>query len=117
MKLGFVLACLLASAGWADEATVTDVTATRMGETWRFDVSLLHGDTGWDHYADGWRIEDAAGTVLGERPLAHPHVNEQPFTRSTSGVSIPKGVSTVYVRTRCNVDGWHKTVLAVTLNR
>lgn len=104
-----------AGAAWADPADVTDVRATQSGDAWRFDVSLRHADTGWDHYADGWRIEDGDGNVLGERPLAHPHVNEQPFTRSTSGVVIPAGTTVVYVRTRCNVDGWHDDVHAVTL--
>ncbi len=107
---------LCAAPVFADPAEVTKVTATQTGDTWRFDVALLHADTGWDHYADGWRIEDADGNVLGERPLAHPHVNEQPFTRSTAGVVIPEGMKEVYVRTRCNVDGWHDDLFAVTLN-
>jgi hypothetical protein len=49
---------------------------------------LRHGDTGWDDYADGWRIETPAGEVLGTRVLHHPHVEEQPFTRSLGGVEI-----------------------------
>lgn len=114
MRLVFAFV-LLAAPVLADEAEITDVTATRSGDAWRFDVTLLHPDTGWDHYADGWRIETAAGDVLGERPLAHPHVNEQPFTRSTGGVVIPDGVTEVFVRTRCNVDGWHDTLFAVAL--
>ena len=99
----------------ADPADVLAVEATPGGEGWSFSVTLEHPDTGWDHYADGWRIEDAEGTVLGERPLAHPHVTEMPFTRSTSGVVIPEGVTEVYVRTRCNVDGWHEDVTAFVL--
>ncbi len=112
------LACVLsvmAAPVWADPATVLEVTTTAQSDGWRFDVRLEHPDTGWDHYADGWRIEDARGTVLGERPLAHPHVNEMPFTRSTSGVVIPEEITEVFVRTRCNVDGWHDAVCAVTL--
>ncbi|MEY1556801.1 hypothetical protein AB3Y40_14300 [Yoonia sp. R2331] len=104
---------LCAGTALADPAEVTQVRMTQSGDSWRFDVTLLHADTGWDHYADGWRIEDADGNVLGERPLAHPHVNEQPFTRSTSGVVIPDGITEVYVRTRDNVDGWHPDVFAV----
>ncbi len=100
----------------ADPAEVTNVVATKSGDSWRFDVSLLHGDTGWDDYADGWRVEDAEGNILGERPLAHPHVNEQPFTRSTSGVVIPDGMTEVYVRTRTNVDGWDDQTFPVMLN-
>lgn len=72
----------------------------------RFDVTLSHDDTGWDHYADGWRVELADGTVLGTRVLAHPHVNEQPFTRS-SMIDVPiQGDDGVFVRASCNVTGW-----------
>ena len=49
---------------------------------------------------------DADGNQLGLRVLAHPHENEQPFTRSQSGIIIPAGVTEVYIRTRDNVDGW-----------
>ena len=62
--------------------------------------------TGWEGYADGWRVELADGTVIGDRPLGHPHVEEQPFTRSTSGVSIPDGTAQVFIRARTNVEGW-----------
>jgi hypothetical protein len=44
--------------------------------------------------------------VLGERVLLHPHVDEQPFTRSLSGVAIPSDVEQVTVRAHDNVDGW-----------
>lgn len=71
----------------------------------RFDVTLSHGDTGWDDYADGWRVELADGTVLGTRVLGHPHVSEQPFTRSSS-IAIPDGVSEVFIRASTNVEGW-----------
>ncbi len=105
-----------AAPAFADPAKVTNVRLTQMGDTWRVDVSILHGDTGWDDYADGWRVEDANGFVLGDRPLAHPHVNEQPFTRSTSGVVIPEGMAEVFIRTRTNVDGWDTEVFAVPVN-
>ena len=43
---------------------------------------------------------------LGERVLAHPHENEQPFTRSLSGVVIPDGVDTVTIAARDSVLGF-----------
>ncbi len=71
-----------------------------------FDVTLSHPDTGWDHYADGWRVELADGTVLGTRVLAHPHETEQPFTRRAM-IAVPiEGDDGVFVRASCNVDGW-----------
>lgn len=98
---------LLAGPAVADPVEITDVVAQRSGEAWRFDVTLRHGDTGWDHYTDAWQVEDADGRVLGQRILAHPHVNEQPFTRSQSGIVVPAGTTTVYIRARCLVDGWN----------
>lgn len=99
----------------ADAPQITDTRANQSGGLWRFDVTLLHPDTGWDHYADGWRVELTDGTILTTRVLAHPHVNEQPFTRSQSGVTVPEGVNTVYIRSRCNLDGWSEDVIALEL--
>ncbi|MEJ6393609.1 hypothetical protein V8J82_10105 [Gymnodinialimonas sp. 2305UL16-5] len=90
----------------ADPAEVLDVEATSAGDTWRFSVTIAHADAGWDDYADGWRIEGADGTIYGERPLAHPHVDEQPFTRSVSGVAIPDGVTEVMIRASTNIEGY-----------
>lgn len=97
---------LLTGTLHADAPVIENVRAQNSGGTWRFDVTLSHPDTGWDHYADGWRIEDLDGKELGFRELLHPHVNEQPFTRSLSRVEIPDDVSVVNVRARDNVDGW-----------
>lgn len=82
-----------------------DVTATQTGPTWRFDVQIMHEDEGWDHYADGWGVYLSDGTELGYRVLHHPHVNEMPFTRSLSGVSVPEGAKEVLIRPRDLVHG------------
>ena len=55
------------------------------------------------------------GAVLGERILAHPHVNEQPFTRSLSGVAIPNGITSVIVRARDLVHGFGGQEIAINL--
>jgi len=105
-----------AKTALADPAQITDVKAIQSDAGWRFDVTLSHPDTGWDHYADGWRIETEKGQVLGTRILAHPHVNEQPFTRSLTRVWIPPEITTIYVRSKCNQDGWGEDTVAVSLN-
>jgi len=113
------LAFILAVAGLpvsGDPAEIVGATATRAGDGWRFDVTLRHGDSGWDDYADGWRIETADGSVLGIRELLHPHVKEQPFTRSLGGVPIPDGVTEVFVRARTNVTGWDEPRYEVRLD-
>jgi hypothetical protein len=115
MKKLALLICL-ASPAIADAPEVVAVNATQIGDSWRFDVTLAHPDTGWDHYADGWEVVDAQGNVLGSRPLGHPHVNEQPFTRSKSGIMIPTGMTKVFVRARDNVHGWYAELTPVTLN-
>ena len=105
----------LATGAAAHAPEVVDVRATQTGETWRFDVTIAHEETGWDDYADGWEVIDAEGNQLGVRPLAHPHENEQPFTRSQSGIVIPDGTTEVYVRVRDNVNGWYETRYPVPL--
>ncbi len=83
----------------AGEADVVRVTVTKEpGGTWRFDVTVRHADEGWTHYANKWQVLAPDGTVLGTRILYHPHVDEQPFTRSLSGVRIPPAITRVRVR-------------------
>jgi len=71
----------------------------------QFDVTLRHADEGWDHYADLWEVTGPDDEVLGTRVLAHPHVREQPFTRSLAGVAIPESVRSVTIRARDSVHG------------
>lgn len=104
-----LLSLLIAGPAAAGGVTVTAASAELETIGWRFDVTLRHADTGWDHYADAWEIRDASGTVLGHRPLAHPHVNEQPFTRSLRGVDIPDEVTSVQVFARDSQHGWSET--------
>jgi len=113
-----IAAALIAMTGpaFADPAQIVDATARATGTGWQFDVTIAHGDTGWEDYADGWRVELADGTILGTRILVHPHVEEQPFTRSLREVAIPDGVETVHIRAATNVTGWADTRRAVTLN-
>lgn len=111
MRIAALLS-ILAAPAFADGPVVENVTVD--GD--RFSVTLSHPDTGWDHYADGWEVLDADGNSLGLRELLHPHVAEQPFTRSLSGVQIPEGTTSVYVRARCNVDGWSDALFEVVLS-
>lgn len=100
-----LLACLAAPV-LADPAEILDVSARQSGTAWNFSVTLRHADTGWEDYADGWRVETLEGDVLGTRILFHPHVQEQPFTRSLGGVEIPAGTTKVAIRAKTLPDGW-----------
>lgn len=101
--IGTIAALSKASAG--DVEIVKAEASQAADNTWRFDVTLLHADTGWDHYADLWEVYAPDGTLLGKRVLAHPHVNEQPFTRSLSGVEVPDGTREVIIKARDSVHG------------
>jgi len=97
---------LAASPAMAGEADVLEVRVSRTGdETYSFAVTVRHADTGWDHYADRWEVVAPDGTVFGTRVLLHPHVGEQPFTRSLTGVAIPEGMTEVTIRAHDSVDG------------
>ena len=100
-----LVAASLAVSAKAGDVEIVDATARQSGTTWTFSVTLKHGDTGWDHYADLWQVFTPDGKLLGERVLLHPHVEEQPFTRSLSGVEIPDGVEEVVIRARDSVHG------------
>ncbi len=110
-----VISTLVASPIKADDAVIEGATVRVAGAGYTFSVTLRHGDTGWDDYADGWRVVTGAGEILGTRTLYHPHVNEQPFTRSLSGVEVPEGVTEVFIEARTNVDGWGVARFPVTL--
>ena len=107
MKLGVLatIGVVLAGAAMADSPVVTKVDARKSGGSWSFSVTLKHADTGWEHYADGWGVYLEDGTELGYRVLAHPHVNEQPFTRSLGGVTVPAGVKRVVIVPKDSVHG------------
>ena len=68
-------------------------------------MTVKHADTGWDHYANRFEIVAADDTVLATRILRHPHVDEQPFTRSVGRVRIKHAVSEVSVRAGDLVHG------------
>lgn len=95
---------IVVSTTFAGEADVLNVHVIKSGErTFTFEVTVSHEDTGWEHYANKWDILDENGNILGTRTLYHPHVNEQPFTRSLSGVEIPQRTKKVKIRAHDSV--------------
>ena len=116
---GVLLAGLLSGLGavaGAGEVSIEDARLRAQGDgRWHADVTLRHADSGWEHYADAWRVVGADGEVYGTRTLLHPHEHEQPFTRSLSGVAIPAGVSTVWVEAHDKQHGWSEQRLQVEL--
>lgn len=91
------ISILFAGIGIAGEVDVIDASAEALdGNTFRISATLRHADEGWSHYADSWQVHDSDGELLGTRKLAHPHVDEQPFTRSLT-LEIPEGISAVTI--------------------
>lgn len=103
--ISLLLTSLISHSAIAGKADVVDGKITALGDgRYRIDATVLHADTGWDHYADRWDVLTSDGEVLGARELAHPHENEQPFTRSLT-LEIPAGVSTVVLQANDSVHG------------
>lgn|GEM_PF-363217 len=105
-----ILPCLLLLAPALTLAGKADVVDARVEKaqdgSYRFQVSVSHLDQGWDHYADRWELLGPDGQELARRTLYHPHVQEQPFTRSLAGVRIPAGIRRVTLRAHDSRHGY-----------
>jgi len=102
----------------AGEADVVNARLTATGNgTYRIEVTVAHADAGWKHYADRWEVLSPDGEIIGVRELAHPHDNEQPFTRSLAGVHIPLAVDEVLLRARDSVHGHGGKILRMKVPR
>jgi hypothetical protein len=94
----FVSFLLFSSIVFAGEADVIDAKVEHSGgDFYRFIVTVQHDDEGWEHFAKAWEVLDVNGNILGARVLLHPHVNEQPFTR-TQTISLPENINQVTIR-------------------
>jgi len=106
-------------------ADVLQVRAVQEGDnTWAFHVTVRHPDQGWEDYADGWDVVTPQGEVLKADPgdpftrlLLHPHVDEQPFTRSQDGIKVPPDVTVLTVRAHDLVDGYGGQEVVVDLSQ
>ena len=110
-----VLIGVFIQPAWSGKADVVNVVITPVSSgQYRIEVTLQHEDAGWDHYANAWQVLDLQGNVIGERVLYHPHVNEQPFTRSLT-LSIPEPIQQVLIRGKDSVhgDGGHTMIVDV----
>ena len=117
-KSVLLVACLASQnmTVFAGEADVVKVAVDAKSQgVYNFSVTVSHGDTGWEHYADRWEIVDNDGNILQTRVLHHPHVNEWPFTRSLAGVEIPDHIERLTVRAHDSVHEYGGTVVSVDL--
>ena len=120
-KITFLTSVLLLMLSQSSKANDINILAAAIihqshGE-YLVNVKLEHHDTGWQHYADEWRLVDNKGNILGSRVLQHPHVHEQPFTRSLSNVKISSELQAVYIEAHDKVHGWTKSRLMIDLTK
>lgn len=114
---GVMMMSAFATTAWAGKADVEKATARKSGATWTISATVRHADEGWKHYANSFQVLTMDGKVLGTRVLVHPHVNEQPFTRSLSGVTIPENIKKVRIRAGDLVHGYGGKEVILTLQK
>lgn len=102
----------------ANDVQIFAVTVIHQSQNeYLVNVTLEHHDTGWEHYADEWRIVDQQGIILGTRVLLHPHVQEQPFTRALSNVKLNDKHTVIYIEAHDKQHGWAKENLEIDLSK
>ncbi len=117
LMIVFGVVVSFSSLSQANEVEILNVYMQETDTGWRAEVTLKHEDANWEHYADAWRIVDGKGHLYKTRVLFHPHINEQPFTRSLSNINIPSDKSIVYVEAHDKKHGWSKQRVKVDLTR
>jgi hypothetical protein len=101
----FVWACGAAPA-MADEPRVLRAFAECNADSvCRVTATIRHADTGWQHYADRFEVLGNDDRVLASRVLRHPHVHEQPFTRTLAAIELPPDLEMIRVRANDSVHG------------
>lgn len=96
------------------EANVTAVTFEKTGgNSYTFNVTLIHDDDGEDGYANWWQVETLEGKNLGRRELLHAH-GTQEFTRSEQ-ITIPSEVTHVVVRGHDQTHGYGGQTIVIEL--
>ncbi len=105
-------ALLVSTSVFAGKPVIVDVDISKKSSSGSRTImaTVRHADSGWKHYADAIEISTPEGVILRTRVLAHPHVNEQPFTRGASGINIPEGVRKIRVRAKDSVHGFGEAV-------
>jgi hypothetical protein len=102
----------------ADEVAILAASIIHQSQDeYLVNVKLQHQDTGWEHYADEWRIVDQQGNIIGSRTLFHPHVDEQPFTRALSNVKLDKNLTIIFIEAHDKKHGWSKQKLELDLTK
>ncbi|WP_072679428.1 hypothetical protein [Arcobacter sp. LA11] len=107
LRLLIILSIFLTGFLYANKADVLKVKSIcSKYNSCTFFVTIKHEDTGWKHFANRYEILTPDRKIIATRILHHPHVDEQPFTRSISNVKIPKNINSVIIRAHDLVHGY-----------
>lgn len=101
----------------AGEVALREARFEYQSGTWTVNVTLAHADTGWDHYANAWRLVTESGRELASRALYHPHTDGKPFTDIHTNITIPATENILYVEACDSVHGWSKQRIRVDLRQ
>ena len=103
MKKLILLSLILSNSVYAQPPQIVKAEASlKTNQLFDIAVTIRHPDTGWDHYANEWIVVDGDGKEIAKRTLYHPHVNEQPFTRSIRDVLISTDENKIIIKAICN---------------
>ena len=100
---------------YGGEAGIVNAEVECSHKLCRFRVTMQHEDEGWEHYVNRFEILNLEkNKILGFRKLQHPHVKEQPFTRSAS-VLFDELPSAVVIRAYDSIHeyGGKEIILAI----
>ena len=104
-----ILISMLSGLCIASDAKIIKATGElTSAQKFNISVTIEHADEGWDHYANAWHVYSPDGKLIGKRVLHHPHVDEQPFTRTLLGLDVPREVSEVTIVAVCSKTGESK---------
>ncbi|CAN5514086.1 hypothetical protein BH20ACT10_BH20ACT10_17150 [soil metagenome] len=95
-----------ADSGGQEYPDILEAELEASEDTYSVDVTVSSPYDSPERYADGWRVLDPDGDILGEHELMHDHASEQPFTRTQTGLEIPDGVEEVTVEGRDLENGY-----------
>jgi len=97
-------------------ADVNEVEVRGEAGDYTFSVTVESPDTGCEQYANWWEVISADGRdLIYRRILAHPHTNEQPFTRSGGPVVVASD-SAVVIRAHMHDAGYGGQALRGTVD-
>ena len=89
-------------------ANISSVSASGSLNNYTFNVGILSPDRGCQQYADWWEVLTSKG-LIHRRILAHSHINEQPFIRSSGPVKI-NAIEQIWIRAHMSNGGYGKNM-------